>query len=80
MPYRIAAIDVHKMVLKVVVATAAEEVKDPTSEALGFEFRRFGALDEGVHSTNQPGLSVSIVCRRGLTCRVAPNQSCRRSK
>jgi len=45
MPYRIAAIDVHKMVLMVVVASAAEEVKDPTGEALGFECRRFGALE-----------------------------------
>jgi transposase len=45
MPYRIAAIDVHKMVLMVVVATGAEEVKDPTGEALEFECRRFGTLD-----------------------------------
>jgi transposase len=45
MSYRIAAIDVHKRVLMVVVASAGEEVKDPTGEALEFECRRFGALD-----------------------------------
>lgn len=45
MPYRIAAIDIHKMVLMVVVATASEEVRDPTGEALEFECRRFGTLD-----------------------------------
>jgi len=43
MSYRIAAIDVHKMVLIVVVATAAEEVKDTAAEALEFQCRRFGA-------------------------------------
>jgi transposase len=42
MAYRVAAIDVHKKVLIVAVATAAEEVKDPAGEALEFECRRFG--------------------------------------
>ena len=42
MAYRVAAIDVHKMVLMVVVATRAEEGKDPAGEALEFECRRFG--------------------------------------
>jgi transposase len=42
MPYRIAAIDIHKKVLMVVVATAANEVEDATGEALEFECRRFG--------------------------------------
>ncbi len=45
MAYTIAAIDVHKRVLMVVVATAAEPVKDPVGEALEFECRRFGALE-----------------------------------
>jgi transposase len=43
MKYRVAAIDIHKKVLMVVVATAAEEVTDATGEALEFECRRFGA-------------------------------------
>jgi transposase len=43
MAYRVAAIDIHKKVLMVVVATAANEVKDATGEALEFECRRFGA-------------------------------------
>ena len=43
MSYRVAAIDVHKKVLMVVVATAAEEVADAIGEALEFECRRFGA-------------------------------------
>jgi transposase len=43
MSYRVAAIDIHKQVLMVVVATAAEEVKDATGEGLEFECRRFGA-------------------------------------
>jgi transposase len=43
MSYRVAAIDIHKKVLMVVVATAAEEVADATGEALDFECRRFGA-------------------------------------
>lgn len=46
MAYRVAAIDVHKMVLIVVVATAADEVPDAAAEALEFECRRFGALAE----------------------------------
>lgn len=43
MSYRVAAIDIHKKVLMVVVATGAEEVADATAEALEFECRRFGA-------------------------------------
>lgn len=46
MSYRVAAIDIHKKVLMVVVATAAQEVKDVTGEALKFECRRFGACDQ----------------------------------
>lgn len=42
MSYRIAAIDIHKSVLMVVVATAANEVDEPIGEALEFECRRFG--------------------------------------
>jgi hypothetical protein len=42
MSYRVAAIDIHKSVLMVVVASAAEEVEDPIGEALEFECRRFG--------------------------------------
>lgn len=42
MSYRVAAIDIHKRVLMVVVATAADEVADPAGEALQFECRRFG--------------------------------------
>jgi len=40
--YRVAAIDIHKKVLMVVVATAAEETSDATGQALEFECRRFG--------------------------------------
>jgi hypothetical protein len=43
MAYKVAAIDIHKMVLIVAVATAPDEVKDATGEALEFECRRFGA-------------------------------------
>lgn len=46
MAYRVAAIDVHKMVLIVAVATAADEVPDAAGEALEFECRRFGAMAE----------------------------------
>jgi transposase len=42
MSYRVSAIDIHKKVLMVVVATAAEEVTDPAGEAIEFECRRFG--------------------------------------
>jgi hypothetical protein len=41
--YRVASIDIHKKVLMVVVASAAQEVADATGEALEFECRRFGA-------------------------------------
>jgi len=43
MAYRVAAIDVHKKVLIVAVATGANEVQDPAGEQLQFECRRFGA-------------------------------------
>ena len=43
MSYSVAAIDIHKKVLMVVVASAAEEVADAAGEALEFEGRRFGA-------------------------------------
>jgi transposase len=43
MSYKVAGIDIHKKVLMVVVATAAEEVADVAGEALEFECRRFGA-------------------------------------
>jgi transposase len=45
MAYTIAAIDVHKKVLMVVIASGAEEVKDPPGQALDFECRRFGTLE-----------------------------------
>jgi transposase len=43
MSYKVAGIDIHKKVLMVVVATAADEVADAAGEALEFECRRFGA-------------------------------------
>ena len=43
MPYKIAAIDIHKRVLMVVVATAANQVEEAVGEALDFECRKFGA-------------------------------------
>lgn len=43
MSYKVAGIDIHKKVLMVVVASAAEEVADAAGEALDFECRRFGA-------------------------------------
>jgi transposase len=42
MSYRVAAIDIHKNVLMVVIASGANEVDDPIGEALEFECRRFG--------------------------------------
>jgi hypothetical protein len=42
MSYRIAAIDIHKNMLMVVVAVAASEVADVAGEALEFIGRRFG--------------------------------------
>jgi transposase len=42
MSYTIAAIDIHKKVLMVVVATVANEVADTTGQAIEFECRRFG--------------------------------------
>lgn len=43
MAYRVAAIDVHKMVFIVAVATGGDDVNDPAGEALEFQCRRFGA-------------------------------------
>ena len=42
MSYTIAAIDIHKKVLMVVVATVDSEVADTTGQAIEFESRRFG--------------------------------------
>jgi transposase len=42
MAYRVTAIDIHKKVLMVVVASGADEVEDATGAALEFECRRFG--------------------------------------
>ena len=42
MSYKVAGIDIHKKVLMVVVASAAEEVQDAAGEAIEFECRRFG--------------------------------------
>lgn len=42
MSYRVAAIDIHKRVLMVVVASVAEEVADATGAAMEFECRRLG--------------------------------------
>jgi hypothetical protein len=42
MPYRVAAIDIHKKVHMVVVATMADEVEDATGAAVEFECRKFG--------------------------------------
>ena len=42
MSYTIAAIDIHKKVLMVVVATVDSEVADTTGQAIEFECRRFG--------------------------------------
>ena len=43
MSYKVAAIDIHKRVLMVVVATAANQVEEAVSESLRFESRKFGA-------------------------------------
>ena len=61
MSYRVAAIDIHKKVLMVVVATAAEQVEDAAGEALEFECRRFGA------GTNERMHLVSWLRERGVT-------------
>lgn len=42
MSYRVAAVDIHKNVLLVVVATGANEIDDPVGQALEFECGRFG--------------------------------------
>ena len=42
MLYKIAAIDIHKQVLMVVVTGIAAEVEDATGAAVEFECRRFG--------------------------------------
>ena len=43
MSYKIAALDIHKKVLMVVVAAVAEEVVDTTGAAVEFECRKFGS-------------------------------------
>jgi transposase len=43
MLYKIAAIDIHKKVLMVVVSSMAAEVEDTTGAAVEFEYRKFGA-------------------------------------
>jgi transposase len=43
MSYTVAGIDIHKKVLMVVVATAAEEVAEAVGEAIQFECQRCGA-------------------------------------
>jgi transposase len=43
MSYRVAAIDIHKSVLMVVVASGASEVQDVAGEGVAFECRRFAA-------------------------------------
>ena len=43
MAYSVAAIDIHKKVLMVAVATSADQAPDPIAEGLEFECRRFGA-------------------------------------
>ena len=43
MSYNIAAIDIHKKVLIVVVAAVAEEVADATGAAVELEGRKFGS-------------------------------------
>ena len=50
MSYKIAAIDIHKRVLMVVVATTAAEVADAIGAAVEFEWRKFGA---GADQRNQ---------------------------
>lgn len=42
MPYSIAAIDIHKKVLMVVIATGSDTVDDPAGQPLEFVRRRFG--------------------------------------
>ena len=42
MPYKVAAIDIHKKVLMVVVAAVADEVLDAVEAAVEFESRTFG--------------------------------------
>ena len=43
MSYKIAAIDIHKRVLMVVVATTSNEVEEPAGAAMEFVCRKFGA-------------------------------------
>ena len=43
MDYKVASIDIHKKLLIVAVATAADQVPDAIAEALEFECRRFGS-------------------------------------
>jgi hypothetical protein len=43
MAYKVAAIDIHKSVLMVALASTANEVQDATGAAVAFEGRRLGA-------------------------------------
>jgi len=61
MSYRVAAIDIHKQVLMVVVATVANEVAEATGEAIEFECRRFGA------GSSERQQVVSWLRERGVT-------------
>ena len=65
MAYKIAAIDIHKKVLMVVVATAAEQTAEPAGEGLTFECRRFGAgASERMHIVSwlqQKGVSEVVM-------------------
>jgi hypothetical protein len=61
MSYRVAAIDIHKKLLMVVVATAASEVEDPAGEAVTFECRRFGTGNQ------ERGRLVSWLQQHGVT-------------
>lgn len=61
MSYRVAAIDIHKKLLMVVVATAASEVEDAAGEALTFECRRLGTGNQ------ERGRLVSWLQQQGVT-------------
>jgi hypothetical protein len=50
MSYKLAAIDIHKKMLMVVVAAVAEEVADATGAARELEGRKFGT---GARERNQ---------------------------
>ena len=60
MSYRVAGIDIHKKVLMVVVATAAQEEGNANGEVLEFECRRFGA------GSQERKHLASWLCERGV--------------